>query len=206
MTSPLSCSQFTYICTQDAPVAYGSSRARGLNWSHGSDLQHSCSNAGSLTHCARLGIQAIPQRQPEPLQRQCWILNLLCHSRNSNFHIFLPGYWSFSSIGYPGIVYLLNICDPRHLWGKGFCCLFTYMITGVKTFLLHKLLLTNICLASHKISSRISSCKKILFLFHLEQSFLFVCFFLGVCNTFLFILTNHRMCQNGKKQLSFPFK
>ena len=37
-----------------------------------------CSNARSLTHWARLGIK------PTSSERQCWVLNLLCHDRNSN--------------------------------------------------------------------------------------------------------------------------
>ena len=38
-----------------------------------------CSNAGSLTHWARAGIQ------PASSQRQSWVLNLLSHNRNSLF-------------------------------------------------------------------------------------------------------------------------
>ena len=44
---------------------------QGLNPRSSCDLCHSCGNAGSLTHCAGPGII------PTPLQRQCWILNLL---------------------------------------------------------------------------------------------------------------------------------
>ena len=40
---------------------------------------------GSLSHCARLGIKPIHQQRPETLQRQHWILNLLCQSGNSIF-------------------------------------------------------------------------------------------------------------------------
>lgn len=36
-----------------------------------------------LNTCARLGIRATHQQGPELLQRQCQILNLLCHSGNS---------------------------------------------------------------------------------------------------------------------------
>ena len=51
----------------------------GQEWnpSHSCDLCHSCSNAKSLTHCARPGIE------PTPPQIQHWILNLLGHSGNS---------------------------------------------------------------------------------------------------------------------------
>jgi len=44
-------------------------------------LHHSCGNAKSLTHCARLGIElTLPQRQ-------LWTLYLLHHSRNSLFSL-----------------------------------------------------------------------------------------------------------------------
>ena len=56
---------------------------QGLNTSCSCDLRHSRGNARSLTHCTRLGIEPVPQQQPELLQKQHWILNLLCHSRNS---------------------------------------------------------------------------------------------------------------------------
>ena len=48
---------------------------QGSNPSHSCDLRHGCSNAGSLTHCAGLGIECTP------LQRQCRIFNQLHHSR-----------------------------------------------------------------------------------------------------------------------------
>ena len=49
----------------------------GLNPSYSCDLCHSCSNAGSLTHCAGSGIKpALPQRQ-------WWIINPVWHSRKS---------------------------------------------------------------------------------------------------------------------------
>lgn len=50
---------------------------QGLNLSQSCKLCHSCSNAGSLTHCPRLGTE------PAPSHRQHWILNPLHHSRNS---------------------------------------------------------------------------------------------------------------------------
>ena len=34
---------------------------QGLNLSHSCDLHHSCSNTGSLTHCARLGMEPVSQ-------------------------------------------------------------------------------------------------------------------------------------------------
>ena len=45
-------------------VACGSSQGQGSNLSCSCNLQHSFSSAGSLTHCAGLGIEpALPQRQ-----------------------------------------------------------------------------------------------------------------------------------------------
>ena len=61
---------------------------QGSNLSLSCDLHHSCSNTGSLTHCAGMGIKPMPQRQPGPLQRQCWILYPLLHSQNSNLSNF----------------------------------------------------------------------------------------------------------------------
>ena len=49
---------------------------QGINPCHSCNLHHSCSNTGSLTHCAGPGIE------PMPSQRQCQILNPLHHSRN----------------------------------------------------------------------------------------------------------------------------
>ena len=40
----------------------------GLNLSLSCDLHHSCGNTGTLTHCARLGIQPVPLQWPELLQ------------------------------------------------------------------------------------------------------------------------------------------
>ena len=37
----------------------------------------------TLTHCTGLGMEPDPQQQPEPLQRQCQVLNPLCHTGNS---------------------------------------------------------------------------------------------------------------------------
>lgn len=54
------------------------------------NLCHSWGNTRSLTHCSGLGIKPELQHGPEPLQRQQWILNVLCHSRNSRI-------WCFSS-------------------------------------------------------------------------------------------------------------
>lgn len=45
----------------------------------------------------RLGIESELQLWPEPLQRQCWIFNPLCHSRNSTFCHFKLGYLFFTS-------------------------------------------------------------------------------------------------------------
>ena len=53
--------------------------------SEAADLHHSCSNAGSLIHCTR------PVIKPEALQRQCGLLNLLCHRSNSRKGTFKSG-------------------------------------------------------------------------------------------------------------------
>ena len=63
-----------------------------LNLSCSCDVSHSCSNISSLTHCTRLWIE------PVPPQRQHWILNLLCHSRNSWF-VFKVIFTSFTEEG-----------------------------------------------------------------------------------------------------------
>ena len=49
------------------------------NLSHSCNPCHSYSKARSLNHCTRL------ETEPALLKRQCWILNLLCHSGNSYF-------------------------------------------------------------------------------------------------------------------------
>ena len=41
---------------------------QGSNPSHSCKLSHSYSNARSLTHCTGLGIEPLPQQQPEPLK------------------------------------------------------------------------------------------------------------------------------------------
>ena len=58
---------------------------QGSNPSHSCKLHHSCSNAGSLTHCTRAEIEAMPPK------RQWQIPNQLCHSGNSYF-------WAFYAI------------------------------------------------------------------------------------------------------------
>ena len=50
---------------------------QGSNPSNSCNLHHSCSNTRSLIHWAG------PQIKPVLPQRQCQILDLLCHSRNS---------------------------------------------------------------------------------------------------------------------------
>ena len=49
-----------------------------------SNTSHSSGNAGCLRYCARPWIKPVPQQLPEPLQRQCQILNTLCYSGNSH--------------------------------------------------------------------------------------------------------------------------
>ena len=62
------------------PVAYRNSY--GLNLSHSCDLHHHYSNAKSLSHCSRTGME------PTPPQRQLSIPNLLRH-HGSNFELFV---------------------------------------------------------------------------------------------------------------------
>ena len=55
---------------------------------HGSDLSCSCGNAGSLTHCAGLGIKPASQCSRD-------ILILLCHNESSWKWLFLSGPQTF---------------------------------------------------------------------------------------------------------------
>ena len=72
------------------PCSIWKSPGQGLNSSQSFTLRHSCSNTGSLTHCARLGIKA-----PET----SWIINPLQHSQNSYFKLFEePPYCSLYSL------------------------------------------------------------------------------------------------------------
>ena len=66
------------IFSRASPTACGSSQARGLTRAVATSLHYSHSNARSITHCARPGIEPISP------QRQCQILNLLCYSGNSH--------------------------------------------------------------------------------------------------------------------------
>ena len=55
----------------------------------GSNLSHNCGNTGYLTHCVELRIKpALPQGQ-------CWILNLLCHTRSSSLFTFFFFFFFF---------------------------------------------------------------------------------------------------------------
>ena len=89
-----------------------------LNLSCSSDLHHSCGNIISLTHCVRLGIEPIPHQWPEWLQRQHWILNLLCHSGNSFF--FFPNKRFLCKPPHP--VYGIFVIAAWMDW-HGSCCL-----------------------------------------------------------------------------------
>ena len=59
---------------------------QGSNLSCRCGLRHSCSNTGSLTHCARPRVKSTSQRQH-------WIPNLLHQSRNSYDSIFLSHFF-----------------------------------------------------------------------------------------------------------------
>ena len=67
------------------------------------DLHYSCGNDRYLTHCAR------PSIDPVLLQRQYWILNLLCQSKNSSLWFWFAFSWwlTISSIFF---MFLLAIC------------------------------------------------------------------------------------------------
>ena len=67
-------------------------------------LNPSCGDAGSLTCCARPGIE------PVPLQRQCQILNPLSHSRNSQSWEFLMCFLSLRI----SRLYIFNMCQSFH--------------------------------------------------------------------------------------------
>ena len=56
------CFFFNFMAT---PVTYGSFQARD---GKGGIQAAAFSNAGSLTHCVRPGIEPLPPQQPEPLQ------------------------------------------------------------------------------------------------------------------------------------------
>ena len=60
-----------------APMAYGSSQARGRIGASAADLCSRFINARSLTHWARPGIK------PSSSQILCWVLNSLSHNGNS---------------------------------------------------------------------------------------------------------------------------
>ena len=72
----------------------------------------------------KLGIKPPPQQRPEPQQWQCWILNLLCHSRNSKEIqdvAYLKELWcqlKLCTLGVPSWVSRLRIQDC-HCCGTG---------------------------------------------------------------------------------------
>ena len=78
-------------------AAYRSSWARSLLGAAAASLCHShsnaraklCSNAGSLTHWLRPGIQ------PASSQILCWVLNSPSHNRNSSNPLFLMSMWLY---------------------------------------------------------------------------------------------------------------
>ena len=77
---------FFYLPFSALPMAYGSSWPRDKIQAIAATYTTAAAtltSGGSLTHCARLGIE------PEPPQTQCWILNLRCQSGNSQDLIFL---------------------------------------------------------------------------------------------------------------------
>ena len=85
---PLSLSPFFFFgCTYSIWKFLG----KGSSSTHSFNLHHSCgkTNTGTLSHCARPGIEITPQQQPELLQKQCQIFNPLCHSGNSETFSFI---------------------------------------------------------------------------------------------------------------------
>lgn len=67
-------------------TAYGSSRA-------GDRIQAAATPDPHPT-VPGAGMEPVPPQQPELLRRQCWILNLLCCSRNSPLFSFQPSSYS----------------------------------------------------------------------------------------------------------------
>ena len=69
---------FFFFFKTAAPKAYKSSQARDWTWAIVVTI--ALATQDPLTHCTGLGIEPVPLQWPKPLQ---WILNPLCHSRNS---------------------------------------------------------------------------------------------------------------------------
>ena len=71
---------------------------QGLNSSWRCDLRHSCSNAGSLTHCARPGMEPGPQQRQASSGTHCTTSGtphkqyFLCYNLNLNNPLFLLNY------------------------------------------------------------------------------------------------------------------
>ena len=68
----------------------------GSNWSCMCDLHHSHSNAGSLTHWVRLGIEPTSSGAP------CQGLNPLSHNGNSSVRIFNSSFAEHSTLAFGG--------------------------------------------------------------------------------------------------------
>ena len=85
------------------PVAYRNSY--GLNLSHSCDLHHHYSNAKSLSHCSRTGME------PTPPQRQLSIPNLLRH-HGSNFELFVFCFLGFFFLTRTPYLYSLLLYNP----------------------------------------------------------------------------------------------
>lgn len=77
-------------------VAYGVLKPKMVS-EPSCNLCHSWGHTGSLTHCAWMGIEPMPQQRPEPLQRQHLTLNPLYHGRNSPLATWVCIF--FSSLG-----------------------------------------------------------------------------------------------------------
>ena len=74
---------------------------QGVNPSLSCNLCHSGSNAGSLTHCAGLGLNHVPVAAETP-----WIL--LCHGRNSYNPLFSLSLWEAEELNVLNILASLN--------------------------------------------------------------------------------------------------
>jgi len=79
---------YIYVCILATSVTYWSFWARDWIWATAVTYTAAVAMLDPLTHFARLGIEPVPQQQPQLLQIQGRTLNLLCHSGNAKLWIF----------------------------------------------------------------------------------------------------------------------
>ena len=105
----LESSSYLFCCCRCCTQDIGKFLGQGSNLSCRCHLRHSCSSAGSLSHCTGLGIKPRPQQWPDLPQGQHHIFNPLLHSGNWKFQ--LP--WSHPldpSLGLQFRVHLNHSC------------------------------------------------------------------------------------------------